>query len=779
MTLPQTSKSSTVAGSHADSHLAVELPPLAKAMLDGTGLDEVHASMQAELEAKAEQLRVAILLCEPKQLIGYLWAQLLLMNMLPSKDESREGESEESVGPNEVMFSLEYVHAVLSSHDANSYGKSAKEGDLQVVLALSCELKDQALLYCLVAARRMPDGLFGPETGLIAMQALSSWVTIRGHRHQALEAEFFQFVLAPHDAALREIYGVGANEIAEGIQRAVDATRFGHMRAIDALRQEMDATHDLAEKEGIAVKDAIQKRYGEDAERQSVAEDAISGMLFGGICNLSKTSDLPAELLSDLSYRPGEEKEFFAPGSLCGTPIRRMPGRVKPLIALEDGFFTCDANFLRDSAYRAIQWGLQRRLPGYQKEWTSRQTSLTESAFLEIFSSQLAGAEAFSSIYYPDPDTGKWVENDVLILFNDVLLQLEVKAGVMPMHSPELHFERHVRSVQSLVLEARKQCERFLRYAASAAEVPIYQLIDGKHREVRRLRLADYRTVVPIGLTVEAFTPFSSMSKRLDEGKPILGKYPFVSMSIDDLFVLTRFLPTSGELMHYLAVRQGISGVREAFVFDEMDHLGSYIVNNRADMFYSDKLTEGASWLAEAGASDRVDAYFAGRDWQKQKPPAQSYPPVLQAILDSINVARGPRFLEADAAIRDMSGEGRVSMSTHIEKLLPTLKEHPYRWFTFLGEDQLLIWVQRAGYVDMTETFRAKAEAAAISAGRKHCKVLMVYVRADGTFAGAWARSVFAPTQSDSHYVSRQAEAKKMDGRMVPLIPQGLVGLLR
>ena len=56
--------------------------------------------------------------------------------------------------------------------------------------------------------------------------------------------------------------------------------------------------------------------------------------------------------------------------------------------------------------------------------------------------------------------------------------------------------------------------------------------------------------MVPIGLTVESFSPFSTYCKELPQVEPLLGKHAFVSLSIDELFVLKRFLPTPGSFAH-------------------------------------------------------------------------------------------------------------------------------------------------------------------------------------------------------------------------------------
>ncbi len=190
---------------------------------------------------------------------------------------------------------------------------------------------------------------------------------------------------------------------------------------------------------------------------------------------------------------------------------------------------------------------------------------MSEAAFADILATQLPGATVFQEVYYKDPASNKWSENDTLILVDDVLFLVEAKAGAAAtIASPALDFGRHAQSVQDLVLKAYKQCERFFNYLNSADEVPLYQQVDGKYEECGRVRRADYRVMVPIGLTVESFSPFSAYCKKLPEIKPLLGKHGFVSMSIDDLFVLKRFLPTPGEFAHYMEVRQAVAGIRQA-----------------------------------------------------------------------------------------------------------------------------------------------------------------------------------------------------------------------
>jgi hypothetical protein len=716
--------------------------------------------MRTEMEATCLALREAILLVDPEEILGFLWAQLLVGRMRDVKEGRDAPEPGELA---DVVFALEYVHATLSSDAGREVASDGTDEPLKLVAALAAQARAQATAYSLVAARLIPAGIFGDETGGMAIQAMTAWINIRGHRYQGLEREFFAFILSGHDEALVQAYGVDSIAIASGIQDAVDATRFGHLRSVEAMQTELADVKAVMKSTGKSMEEVVDSLHANDAQRAKNASDAVQSLFFGGLVNVTRESKLPTALLDDLSFVRGEEHEFFADGELKGTPLRTLPARVKPLVLLNGQHYACDPNFLRDSAYRAIQRGLRARLPNDGEGWKNRQTQITERAFAAVFAKQLQHAEVIETVYYRDLGSGAWVENDVLILLDDVMLQIEAKAGVMAMHSPELKFSSHVRAIQDLVVKARAQCERFLRYVASAEDVPIYALRDGQYVEVRRLRLGNYRLVVPIGLTVEAFTPFSSMCKRLPSMEPILGRFPFVSMSIDDLFVLTRLLPTAGELTHYLTVRQALAGMPQVFLHDELDHLGAYINQNRPDQTFAETLeTEKPGLIAVDGMSKSIDTYFGDPDWQSKQPPKQHYPALLSDLLRSIDVARRDRYLAADSAIRNFGAKMREDADAMLKKLLPTLRKYPVRSFTLASEPPLMFWICREDATDADGDFREKAKAAAAALNALSCDVVLVNVTRGGRLDGASFASVAAPAEGESGYAAAQEQAAKL-----------------
>lgn len=609
---------------------------------------------------------------------------------------------------------------------------------------------------------------FGDVSSTLEFHAKSAWTLIRGHRYQVLEDEFFRFVLAPHQDALKKAYGVDAPFIAEGIQAIANSIRGGYSDAIETMQKRMEQSNALVDGENIPLDAAIKKIKDSDPDFAIEMRGAMHDLFYGGLCNLSRHTKLPAKVLEDLAYEPGAEKEFFAAGDYCGTPYRTLPARVRPIVKLADGYYATDGQFVRDSAYRAIQRGLIARLSEYREGWNNNQKTLIERAFPAVMSKQLKDAQLFEEVYFKDSTTGEWVETDLVGFVDDTLFVVEAKAGVMAMHSPATNFDRHIRTIRELVLKAYRQCKRFLEYLASGDQMPIYRLKDSKYEEVAKFRLKNFRRVLPIGLTVEAFTPFSSMCKQIPEVAPILGAHPFISMSVDDLFVLNRFLASTGELFHYLEVRQAVAGMPQAMMFDEIDHLGAYVVRNRFDQDMKEQL-ENADMVAWDSFSEVIDRHFEKEDWETAPVPKQAFPAEVADLLEVLNRARPKGWLAVDAYLRDFNGAARDNLARVLRDLKPSLREHPTRRVLFGNEEPIQIWLSRGRASPRVDELQRQGEIACLVAKVFRVPVLIIDCDSHGVFVGARCSIVPAPPIFRTDYVELAAEADRQRSRRISL----------
>lgn len=723
---------------------------------------EAITSLLKGMEATAARMRELIVIMPPQDLLGYIYAQHMMKAMA---EENVTHTQDDESGPddliNEKQFLLEYVHAVLAS-DAAPADMTFDEARCAELFKLSRELRYQAMLFAMASSADTKDGVFGPDTGDIEFRAKSSWVMLRGNRYQVLEAEFYRYVLTPHDDALKEAYGVDAADIAEGFQAMANATRTGHANAIKNMTTHMEAAQAFAASQHKPLEDVMEAWTAANAEQSKAAAHAIDDMLRGGVANVSRHTKLPSALLSDLAYRRGEETEFFAAGDFAGTPYRTLPARKKPLVQLGSDYYAVDPCFARDAGYRALLYNLLRRSPAYKKTFEERQKTMSEAAFADILAEQLPDAAVFQEVYYKDPASKQWSENDTLILVDDVLFLVEAKAGAAAtIASPALDFGRHAQSVRDLVLKAYTQCERFFSYLGSSDEVPLHHLVDGKYEECGRIRSSDYRVMVPIGLTVESFSPFSAYCKELPQVKPLLGKHAFISLSIDDLFVLKRFLPTPGSFAHYMEVRQAVAGIRRAHLFDEFDHLGAYLKKNRFDHDIADQLKDGkVGMIIWDGMSDIVDSSFEGEDWESRAFPSQDFPEEVLKLLEALDVTRARGWLAAESHIRDLGEEGRNNLAKILTDLRQTLNQHSARYFTLCGDGKpLFVWLQRDGHPIDWSKVSGKASAAALSVKAPTLISVLAEVRADGTYHRAQSVAVHVPTErtEENDYIYEDA----------------------
>ena len=438
-------------GSEADGSHPRKGDSWAAAMLETgeAGAQKLAAAIETlrqEMEQLSARVKDLILACPTADLLGYLWGQLLM----GSHPVGEEADSPNKDVLNQFQFALEYVHAVWACHPAPEQKTAFEQKTVEELVETLAQLQAATMDYCMASSAASENKEFGDASSDVEFHAKFSWVMLRGHRYQVLEEEFLRFALTPHDDELRAVYGVGANEIAKGIQDIANSMRTGFAKAAGNLMDSKERAAKLASEKGLELGAAIEAIQAEDENYAPAVQEAIQGVFHGGFCNVTQHTQLPAPLLRDLAFERGENTEFYAPGAFVGTPLRTLPARVRPLVKLGEDVYATDPSFVRDVAYRALQRGLCGRNPAYRETWNAKQKVLTETALPTILARQLAGATVWRDVYYRDPVTDEWTETDLVLALDDVLVVAEAKAGVTAMHSPATNFERHVRTIKNL-----------------------------------------------------------------------------------------------------------------------------------------------------------------------------------------------------------------------------------------------------------------------------------------------------------------------------------------
>ncbi len=712
------------------------------------------------MERLSIEVQDLVLLQPPIQLLGYVMC-LFHLAIMESNNEARKYEQSQSETLKKFQFILEYLHAVWScSVSIASEEDLLDESKAETLFSVLENLQKHTVSYCHYSSALSGSLRHDRRTADIEFFAKTSWFLIRGQRYQVLEEEFFEFALAPHSDALQVAYSLGPKDIAVGIQSIANAMRTGVSIATEKLHDSINQVCEVDESEVTDISSVSKNLALKDDKSKQEMLGYVKDILYGGICNLSRHSSLTSTLLEDLSYFPGENKEFYSPGEFSGTPMRTLPGRLKPGIKLGNDFYATDGQFIRDAAYRAIQRGLCLRIP-YRTEWLKRQGELIERAFTLIFHSQLNNIKALNSVYYKDIHSGKWVETDLVVIVEDVLIVIEAKAGSMPMHSPATSFASHERIIESLIVAAYKQCNRFVEFVFASPKVELYSLTNGQYAKVADIRRSDYRVVLPIGLTIESFSPFSAMAKRIPAVQPICGRYHFMSMAVDDFFVIRRILPSLGQLMHYFEERQHLAGLSEVMLFDEIDHLGAYVSSNRIDLTLR-QYQQKADIITVNQFSDVIDSYFSGPDWDAKPIPSQEIPPTLERILVALDRKRPANWLRMDSFLRDFDEAGRKLLADRIDFIEVTLSTVTKRRIQIGGTSPIIIWICRPGSVPQTDEIEYHAQIGCLAFKTTRMMVLTLVYKELRTISQVFCTACSAPTVLQTNYDTLKTAAKLM-----------------
>lgn len=376
---------------------------------------------------------------------------------------------------------------------------------------------------CRTAFARKNNPEYNEDFDEYYVKAQMYWCTVRGHRYSAHEIPYLHDVLTPHDEIIQELFGISVAELLESFKNIFDSLSRGVIKAGEELRKFQTVTTPILlekiEKAGDVKNDDLPRLMEEVIKENQWEEwrNDVLGRFFGSdLFNLQKITTIPEVLLKELSWEPGQDKEFFEGDSHKGWPLKAWPVFKRPFIKIDGYYFCFELHSLFDNIYRVLQRIVTGRKPEYGPIWNIKQKAVSEELPIELFRKLLPGAEIYHSVYYRW-HTGsnlniQWCEADALIVYEDHLFVLEVKAGAFTYTPPATDFPAYIESLKNLVLKPSEQGKRFLDYLNSEDEVGIF---DVNHVEVARIKRKSFEYVTICAVTLDAFTgslPKSSIS---------------------------------------------------------------------------------------------------------------------------------------------------------------------------------------------------------------------------------------------------------------------------
>lgn len=358
-------------------------------------------------------------------------------------------------------------------------------------------------------------------------------------------------------------------------------------------------------------------------------------------------------------------------------PAPTHPLASTPIIRL-DSFYYCPV-------VNSIDWSIRPRIETLFKftspecvthdwrVWESYEGSRSrylEETTLRYFGAALKHAKVYARLKYSvqiDAKLGE-AELDGLIIFDRLLLLVEVKAGSLSLPALRGAKDRMKEEVKELVEHAYKQGLRAERYIRDN-DSPTFRLPD------KSLVNIDKNTIDEIFLVTVSLESLHSFVTMVYQWKGVglfrEGDLPW-AVSLGDLRVITELVEFPSQLIHYIHRRRQLNQVGKLVAHDELDWFGHYLAEGLYfDEYFHDE--DGPDRIQLLSYTTEFDSYYLYESGARRLPaerPRQQMPAMMRTTLREIEDAHPYGYLQACLLLLDMSSQARCDFSANVEQLI-------------------------------------------------------------------------------------------------------------
>ena len=552
----------------------------------------------------------------------------------------------------------------------------------------------------LTASKKQENSDLNMELEEFRFRAEVMWMNVRGERYQCHEKQALEEILLPHSDVLVRLFGIDAQTLIEELDKILAKLSRGLMDLmvdLESFRADtLDRLEELAKETGSADIEALRDKLFADPALE-MRRERVTGALFGlELYDVGKNTRIPQSLLDELAWSPGEEEDFFAPGPFRGWPIRVWPTMKRPFIRLQGRTLCFDMSVLFDGFYRVMQRIVFRLAPDYRTTWNERQKAVSEALPFKYLSRLLPGAQVIRPVYYRSKFSEgptQWHEADGLVIYDDHLIVVEVKAGAFTYTSPATDLPAHIASLENLARSPASQGNRFVDSLESVSGE--FVVADSDHNEIGRIQRSSFKHVTICAVTLDSFTELAARAQHLKKIGVDLGKRPVWLLSIDDLRVYADLIIDPLTFLHFVEQRMIAAQSELVDLVDEIDHLGMYLKENNYAL-YAAKLVGGdPARLQFDGYRTLIDEYYSALiRGEPAVAPRQEIPPRIVEIIKVLNKSQKPGRSAIASFVLDAAGDHRATIARVIDDQIKGNGElgRP-RPFSTYGDHAFTLWI--------------------------------------------------------------------------------------
>ncbi|MBY6035770.1 hypothetical protein KUV80_03865 [Fictibacillus nanhaiensis] len=413
-------------------------------------------------------------------------------------------------------------------------------------------------------------------------------MNVSGTLYPYFEEEHFRDLISPYDQLLISTFDLKADAVVSGLLKISN-----RLRSSEFIELLLKFSPDNL--------DGEEKLLGQ-TEFEIVAE----------YFNVEKITNWPKSFLKALSLKPGEKSPLEST-NISEILLKEFPIKYKPFLLIDENYYCFSINNLIDNFYRSVLRALRAVDTKLQSQINNIQQQLSESVPFHLFKKLIPKSQIFENVYYKATvganGRKEWCECDGIIIFDDVLIILEVKGGAFSPVSPFSDQEAFIESLKSL---AQNPYEQSLRLFTEYKKDNCLDIYFKENKKAYKLvkKLEHFNFIYACCVTLDDFNEIAAQIEKTEYIKD--SELPVWCISINDLRVYTQFFNSTSIFLNYMYQRS-LAGKNSLIkVNDELDHIGLHFEYNNYSMYVSELAMEVKSDnVFIPSFRDEIDNYMA------------------------------------------------------------------------------------------------------------------------------------------------------------------------
>jgi len=621
-------------------------------------MPEMRQKLTSDMAEQINECSRIVSACDPLPLLFSIFLKNNLVDVETYSEPEHEGR--ESY--------VEYAQSLIMSVP-NHGTQPATEEQAERFETLVKSIVDGCMFFFMSKDMNPNSSFAVHETQFLGMMR---HLAIRGSSILEHDTELIQALFSAHDQFFQrhnlpttDQFLSICNDINKGVMDAIHA-QLKLMSKFKKLHEEFISLTD--KNPGLSLEEAMsQLRSSPLGVECSTQMQSIRSK--DGYPDFEVTLPDPTGFLRDkLSLSVGENSGFLTFKKSPGWPSNDSRIFERPLIQ-KDGKLYCPNTILLMRNRAHILEGLIKEIDPkyYETKYVEARGKTIEKLALGHLARLLPGAQIFPNVYYNTTSNGlvQRFESDGLILFDDVLLIVEMKAG--PFSDAAMRgAEKTLKSdLSHLVGEPYTQATRTLRFIKD--HLPARFEWEDKTEAVTIGSLDQFRSVYMVNVTL---ADISHVSARLNSAKEmglVDGRTWPWSVFINDRRVISELLESPTEFLLYLERRLALNELPQVSTIDELDYLAMFL---NEGLYYQKEELKGLHRFLPVGYTVPIERYYnhlAGRVSSGEKPRLK-ISDWYRNLMSEIEATGAPRRFLVSTLLLSLDGTEQGEIEGFVQK---------------------------------------------------------------------------------------------------------------